>query len=60
MDPEFYAIILALVAANSGLWRVIDNYILGRSKCGSTACNKAVVIELEKKLTNKGNGRNPA
>ena len=44
-------IIMALVAANSGLWRVIDHYILGRSKCGSGACNKAVVNALKKDIT---------
>ena len=51
MDPEFTAILLALLAANSGLWRVLDHYVLGRNKCGSEGCNKAVVNALKKDIT---------
>lgn len=57
VDPDVIALAMALLAANSGLWRVLDHYVLNRAKCGSTACNKAVVNELEKKLTR--NGREP-
>ena len=51
MDPDVIALAMALLAANSGLWRVLDHYVLGRSKCGSERCNTAVRNEMEKELT---------
>ena len=42
VDPSFWGVLLVLLAANSGLWRIMDRYINKHEGCGKELCLKTL------------------